>query len=112
MASPTVSNQTVTPAAMASIGSSMGLLAYAVSLAIVMACAPRHAEGSRHVVSIPWPAYVILPGALAFLPLIAIGLTIPLRKWNAAFIIGFNLTIAICTYWASELLRRDYIGKF
>jgi len=94
------------------IGGGLGFLAYAVSLAIAMGYVPRHAEGIRQVVSIPWPAYVILPGALAFLPLIAIGFMIPSRKWNAAFIIGFNLAIAICAFGASELLRRDYIGKF
>lgn len=105
-------NQLALSGHLAIIGSGVGFAAYIASVAIVMGCVPRHPEGTRQVVSLPWPLYVTLPGVLAFLPMIAAGMTISRRKWSLAFIVGFTLAIAFCQTSTSELLRRDYIGKF
>lgn len=105
-------NHTVPPEIMTGIGGSFGVVIYAAAYVLTMACVPRLSEGGRNVVDMPWPIYVSLPTAFAFLPLAVLGLTIPKRKWNSFFVVGFNLAVAASTCIGSGLLRRDYIGKF
>lgn len=110
--SPKATNRAISPEVATGIGGSFGILMYAVTFFLTMACVPRQSEGVRQVVDMPWPLYVALPTALAFVPLLVLGLTVPKRKWSSFFIIGFNLAIAASTCVGSDLLRRDYIGKF
>lgn len=112
MTSTEESRQWTRSGAMAIVGFAVGFVSYTASMVIVMSSVPRLAEGARQTVNLPWPAYVSLPTTLALLPLIISGLAIPVRKWNLAFIAGVNLAIAFCASSSSELLRRDYIGKF
>lgn len=105
-------NHAIPSEIMTGIGGSFGVLMYAVTFVLTIAVVPRESEGVRRVVDMPWPLYVALPTAFAFLPLVALGLTVPKRQWNLFFIVGFNLAVAISTCVGAGLLRRDYIGKF
>lgn len=102
----------VPPAIMTGMGVSLGLVAYAVAFVVTMSVVPRKAEGIRNVVDLPWPVYVMLPATFAFLPLVILGLTVPKRNWSLFFIVGFIMTVTALTNSGSELLHRDYMGKF
>lgn len=102
----------IPPEVMTGIGGSLGVLIYGGAFLLTMACVPRLSESGRNAVDMPWPIYVSLPTAFAFLPLAVVGLMIPRRKWNSFFVVGFNLAVAVSTCVGSGLLRRDYIGKF
>jgi hypothetical protein len=95
----------------AGVGGSFGVFAYVVAFVITMALVPRVSEGSRQVVDLPWSVYVALPTVVALIPLIIIGLAVPRRNWNLAFLAVFNVAIAASTCVGWQLLRRDFIGK-
>lgn len=104
-------NHPIPPEFMTGLGGSFGMVMYGVAFGLTIAVVPRVSEGVRRVVDMPWPLYVAIPTAFAFLPLVALGLTVPKRKWNLFFVVGFNLAIALSTCVGAGLLRRDYIGK-
>lgn len=110
--SPESVNPKIPPAIMTGAGFFIGMLVYATTFLVTMACVPRLSEGGRRVVDLPWPLYVTLPAVLAFVCLAALGFLVSKRNWNSLFIIGFNVAIAASTWVGSGLLRRDYIGKF
>lgn len=100
------------PALAAVCGLLFGCAAYAVALAISISLAPRRSENIREIVDLSWPIFATLPSLLAFvtLPVAIIGIS-QLRTRIYLFL-SFSAAVGACSYFALELLRRVYIGKF
>ena len=90
-----------------------GMLAYIFALTLVSSVVPRHSEGVRDVVAIPWPIFATIPWLTA--AVLGTGLVVILLRGARTRLVAFLLlviTIAVCNSLAVGLLRRDYIGKF
>ena len=93
-------------------GGMLGCLVYGVCAVLTMALAPRRAENLRDVVDLPWAVYVTLPTALAGVVLCVVGLLGRRSHFRPYGLFAAGLAVVLCTYFMTELLRRDYIGEF
>jgi hypothetical protein len=90
-----------------------GAATYLAALVLVSGVVPRHSEGVRQCVSLPWMVFATLPWLLAAAISIS-GALFAARnaRQRAAAVALLMLTIVVCNMLAVDLLRRDYIGKF
>ena len=90
-----------------------GAVAYEFALLMVISIVPRHRDGIRECVSIPWAVLATLPWATAAVLSGGIVLLVVRgRQMRFAALLLLLITIAFCNTLTVDLLRRDYVGKF
>jgi len=84
------------------------------TLVALMTFVPRRADNIRSVPDVAWPTYAAI-GNFAPLLLSLIVLTLLFRKPNRR-IVAWAIAVLVCyvahVFFVSDLLHRDYVGKF
>ena len=89
-----------------------GAVAYVFTLLMVASVVPRHREGIRECVSIPWAVFATLPWAAAAVLSGGIALLVVRGgQMRFAALLLLLITIAVCNTLTADLLRRDYVGN-